>query len=93
VQARCRESGGAHGLKTIRVAPVKGTKSFSSKNQALLWRRQHAVLAACASGKTSKRTLLTKGNGANGGKLTIVHKGFGSGGARQITSPCAAKKR
>ena len=66
MQARCRESGGAHGLKTIGAVPVK--------NQALLWRRQHAVLAACASDKTPKQTLLTEGNGASGGKLTIVHK-------------------
>ena len=85
VQARCRKSGGAHGLKTIGVVPVK--------KPALLWRRQHAVLAACASDKTSKQTLLTKGNGANGGKLTIVHKGSRSRMVQdKITSPCVNKK-
>ena len=63
----------------------------------MFWRRQYAVLVAYASDKTPKQTLLTKGNGANGGKLTVVHRELKlrlrfrmvQG---KITSPCVSKK-
>ena len=76
VQARCRESGGAHGLKTIGVVPVKKPRRcFGADSMQFL-------LHARRTRRQSKRCL-RKAMCASGGKLTIVHRGFGSGGARQ----------
>ena len=76
MQARCRESGGAHGLKTIGVVPVKKPRRYfgADSMQFLLHARRTRRQSKCC---------LLKATCASGGKLTIVHRGFGSGGARQ----------
>ena len=86
VQARCRESGGAHGLKTIGVVPVKkprrcfGADSMQFLLHARRTRRQSkrclrkATAPAVASSPSSTRA-----------SARVVQS--------KITSLCVAKKR
>lgn len=85
MQARCRESGGAHGLKTIGVVPVKkprrcfGADSMQFLLHARRTRRQSkrclrkATAPAVASSPSSTRA-----------SARVVQG--------KITSPCVSKK-